>query len=102
MELAVYLSALPDRRWAVLARGIVDQVYEWRLDRAEADSRRSLELAPNHPEVLQWRGVRLLATVDLQRRAVDIDPVDLTLRVTCAAVSIWRGGMRTRSPRAGH
>ena len=71
---------------AYAMRSLMDRVYDWRFDAAEADSQRSLDLSPNHPEVLQWRGVHLLASgrgdeaVAVQRRAVDIDPLDLILR----------------------
>ena len=67
-------------------RSLMDRVYDWRFDTADADSQRSLDLSPNHPEVLQWRGVHLLAAgrgdeaLAVQRRAVEIDPLDLLLR----------------------
>jgi adenylate cyclase len=67
-------------------RSLLHRVYDWQFEAAEADSQRSLDLAPNNAEVLQWRGVHLLAigrgdeAVRLHRRAVDIDPADIAVR----------------------
>jgi tetratricopeptide (TPR) repeat protein len=67
-------------------RSLASRVYDWKFDKADQDSARSMELDPNNPIVLQWRGIHLLAAgrveeaLALHARAVDIDPVDLGVR----------------------
>ena len=67
-------------------RSLLARVYDWNFDAAERDSTRAMELNPNDPSVLQWRGVHLLAlgrgdeAVALHTRAVEIDPLDMVVR----------------------
>ena len=67
-------------------RSLLSRVYDWKFDEADADSQRSIDLEPNNPWVLQWRGVHLLAfgrseeAVALHLRAVEIDPIDFVVR----------------------
>jgi TolB-like protein/tetratricopeptide (TPR) repeat protein len=84
LEKAIALD--PEYGAAYGYRSLASRVYDWRFDLADEDSARSISLAPNDPWVLQWRGVHLLAfgrgdeAVSLHTRAVEIDPVDLSLR----------------------
>ena len=67
-------------------RSLLARVYDWNFDAAERDSMRAMQLNPNNPSVLQWRGVHLLAlgrgdeAVALHERAVEIDPLDMVVR----------------------
>lgn len=74
------------RRWTI------DEVLPIVLQCAAA-----LALDPNNPSVLQWRGVHLLAmgrgdeAVELHRRSVAIDPIDLVVRSQlCRALYLTR------------
>ena len=67
-------------------RSLLSRSYDWKFDEADSDSQRSINLEPNNPWVLQWRGVHLLAfgrseeAVALHTRAVEIDPLDFAVR----------------------
>jgi eukaryotic-like serine/threonine-protein kinase len=67
-------------------RSLLSRVYDWKFDEADTDSQRSMDLEPNNPWVLQWRGVHLLAfgrseeAVAQHLRAVEIDPIDFAVR----------------------
>ena len=78
-------------------RSLTSRVYEWRFDQADRDSERSMDLDPNNPAVMQWRGVHLLAlgraqdAVSLHLRAVEIDPLDMNVRaLLCRALYLAR------------
>jgi len=72
---------------ALAYRSFATRVYDWKFAAADPDSTRSIELEPNNPSVLQWRGVHLLAmgradeAVRLHERSVHIDPVDMLARL---------------------
>ena len=67
-------------------KSFISRIIDWRFEEAERESQRSMDLEPNNPMVLQWRGVHLLAmgrsdeAVELHRRAVAIDPLDVLVR----------------------
>jgi hypothetical protein len=35
---------------------VITRIIDWRFDEADRESQRSMELEPNNPMVLQWRG----------------------------------------------
>jgi len=67
-------------------KSIMSRIIDWRFEEADQESQLSMDLEPNNPMVLQWRGVHLLAmgrsdeAVELHRRAVAIDPIDVLVR----------------------
>ena len=71
---------------ALAYQAFVSRINDWKFADAQRQSDRSVELEPNHPRVLEWRGVHLLATgrgdeaVAIHRRATEIDPLDLSSR----------------------
>jgi eukaryotic-like serine/threonine-protein kinase len=74
-------------------RSLTSRVYEWRFDQADRESKQSMDLDPNNPTVLQWRGIHLLAlgrveeAVALHARSVEVDPLDMVVRaLQCRAL----------------
>ena len=85
-------------------RSLASRVYDWKFDEADRDSARSMELDPNNPVVLQWRGIHLLAVgrveeaLALHARSVDIDPVDLGVRSLLCAGLLPHEALRRGDP----
>ena len=81
---ALELDASLGEAWA--HKSFHSRVFDWQFAEAERESDRSVLLDPNNGMVLQWRGVHQLAFgriedgIDMHRRAVDIDPLNLALR----------------------
>ena len=78
-------------------RSFLARVYDWKFDQAERDSKRAMDLDPNNPDVLLWRGIHLLAlgraeeAIALHAQAIAIDPLDMSVRTLLCRAFYFAG-----------